>query len=668
MGLLMAVTDYCSPNDRIFLAVAQISALSFKVFSPWKSLRVAADSYARHFEYLLQRNGEIGTAKWLKRQAETANSLVEYEACTNELDRRQGHDQWKQERESIEPSYKPQLIEDKIHMLRDAATSGDRKEMAVVLQTALDRHLGGMDNVRLYKHSWFGTKHLVDDYINVAVQTIDSLVNSTIDSADDKTEIRESLDTLQAALNQHGRTALCLSGGALLGMKHIGIAKCLWECNLLPEIISGTSAGSIVAAIVCSSTDEEMFYTLEHFPKSNLAVFDPSGTKMPGWCANRLSTYWYTGRFFDPEFLRVVIKEWLKELTFREAYNKTHRVLNICVSKAHSAEPQILNYITAPDVLIWSAVCASCAVPGVFPEATIYVKDPITRKSKAWMEHAVSETFVDGSLDHDIPMRKLQEMFNVSWFMTSQVNPHVRPFLTREEEFTGAQPKLPWPTDGYLAILKHAVHDVLTHSAQILADLNFPPPMWRWAAVLNQQYTGNLNIFPTIRWLEMASMVSNPTPAYMRAATLDGERATWPKICRIKNTVAIELALQRAIRDMNERLHFSPEAMAAREQTRASRTGVRRGRGSSQPDFLSTRSLSRDSYPDDHNATTVTKTSSASSLLHRRNRSLGHLDFSAIPDKPARLQAPKQPMVSPYQAGYGEKSLSMTMSPSTTRS
>ena len=663
MGLLIAVTDFCSPNDRIFLAVARLSALSFKVFSPWQSLRNAADTYARHFEYLLQRDGEIGTAKWLKSQAEKARSLVEYEGLTNELDRRQGHDEWKKQRESIEPTYKPQLIEDEMRIMRDLLAGGNCKELGMVLQVALDRRLGGMDNVRLYKHSWFGTKQLVDDYIFVATDAIESFVGLTFGSAGSKPDIiRDSLDTLQLALNHHGRTALCFSGGALLGMKHIGIAKTLWECNLLPEIISGTSAGSIVAAIICSSTDDEMLVTLERFPQSNLAVFDPEGTQTCGWCVNRLSTFWHTGRFFNPQYLVVVMKEWLKDLTFREAYNKTHRVLNICVSKAHSAEPEILNYVTAPDVLIWSAVCASCAVPGVFPEATIYVKESTSKEIRAWMEHAVSQKFVDGSLDHDIPMRKLQDMFNVSWFITSQVNPHVRPFLTREEEFTGLQPKHPWPTEGYMAILKHAAHDILTHSAQMLADLGLPPLMWRWAAVLNQQYTGNLNIFPEIRWSELATMVSNPTPEYMMAATLDGERATWPKICRIKNSVAIELALQRAIRDMSERLHFSPEAIAAREQTRAGGARARRGRGS-QPEFLRPRSLSRDSCPTDQTGGSLQRTPSAGSLLHRRNRSLGHFEIAVNQDKSARPQAASQPKLSPYQVGLEDKLLTMTMAP-----
>jgi len=307
--------------------------------------------------------------------------------------------------------------------------------------------------------------------------------------------------------------------------------------------------------------------------------------------------------------------------------------------------------------LIWSAVCASCAVPAIFPEATIYQKDPITKKEVVWMESAVSQTFVDGSLDHDIPMRMLKDMFNVSWFITAQVNPHVRPFLAKEEEFCGKQPNTGEPNPGYVSILKRFVHDALTHGAQQLADAGFPPSTWRWAAVLNQQYTGDLNISPKIRWMELATMVANPTPDYLLAATRDGERATWPKVCRIKNTVAIELALQRGIRDIVERLHFSPEAMAARERSRASRGRWLRGRP--QPQFLRPRSLSNDNRREGDDDDRTSSSVDPGSLKHRRNRSLGHLEMTSVAEMTSRPHTPPLPLLSP-QAGVNESSLVMT--------
>ena len=48
------------------------------------------------------------------------------------------------------------------------------------------------------------------------------------------------------------------------------------------------------------------------------------------------------------------------DMTFEEAYRKTGRILNITLSSSTKKAPPILvNYITAPNVVISSAVVAS---------------------------------------------------------------------------------------------------------------------------------------------------------------------------------------------------------------------------------------------------------------------------------------------------------------------
>jgi Predicted esterase of the alpha-beta hydrolase superfamily len=54
-----------------------------------------------------------------------------------------------------------------------------------------------------------------------------------------------------------------LSGGAVLGYFHVGVLKALFEQGLLPSIISGSSAGSLVAAIVCSHDDDQVLECLD---------------------------------------------------------------------------------------------------------------------------------------------------------------------------------------------------------------------------------------------------------------------------------------------------------------------------------------------------------------------------------------------------------------------
>lgn len=52
---------------------------------------------------------------------------------------------------------------------------------------------------------------------------------------------------------------LTLSGGGMRGIAHIAVLKALEEYNLKPDIISGTSAGSIVGAFYSfGKTPDEM--------------------------------------------------------------------------------------------------------------------------------------------------------------------------------------------------------------------------------------------------------------------------------------------------------------------------------------------------------------------------------------------------------------------------
>ena len=45
---------------------------------------------------------------------------------------------------------------------------------------------------------------------------------------------------------------LCLSGGGVKGAAHVGVIKALEENNIKIDYISGTSSGSIVAALYAS--------------------------------------------------------------------------------------------------------------------------------------------------------------------------------------------------------------------------------------------------------------------------------------------------------------------------------------------------------------------------------------------------------------------------------
>ena len=55
-----------------------------------------------------------------------------------------------------------------------------------------------------------------------------------------------------------GQSALCLSGGGSFGYYHFGVLKAFLDAGLLPRVITGTSAGGLVAALCATRTDHEL--------------------------------------------------------------------------------------------------------------------------------------------------------------------------------------------------------------------------------------------------------------------------------------------------------------------------------------------------------------------------------------------------------------------------
>jgi len=97
------------------------------------------------------------------------------------------------------------------------------------------------------------------------------------------------------------------------------------------------------------------------------------------------------------------------------------------------------------------------------------------------------------------------------------------------------------------------------HRLQQIADTGiFPNLVTKGKSILSQRYSGDINIFPKINYADFPRVLSNPTTEYMKGCMLTGRRATWPKLSRIQNHVAIELALDETIQKLKGQLVFSP--------------------------------------------------------------------------------------------------------------
>jgi len=265
---------------------------------------------------------------------------------------------------------------------------------------------------------------VIEDYISEVQEALHFLLRAENPLIPDS----HKLDQLTCLRQAYGRTALLLSGGGTLGMNHVGVLAALMERKMLPRIISGTSAGSIVAAGCCTRTDDELPQLLNDFIHGDLDVFQDSTN--PETVYDHIARLLKIGVWADISYLTRVMQELVGDLTFQEAYNRTRRILNITVSSASVYElPRLLNYLTAPHVLIWSAIAASCSVPFIFSSSELMAKDPKTGLPQPW--NASPQRWIDGSVDNDLPISKLSELFNVNHFIVSQVNPHIVPFLEK---------------------------------------------------------------------------------------------------------------------------------------------------------------------------------------------------------------------------------------------
>ena len=282
-----------------------------------------------------------------------ATNHVDWEAAAAELDELEGNNQWKSISQSAD--YDAPLVEARLKQLDDARISCDIGRMLFLIRTSLTRDLGDMGNLRMYKHSHIGTKDLIERYITSALETLDALLDVSAKAKCDGMESKYILEQVLSSRQAFGRSALLLSGGATFGMNHIGVLKTLWEAHLLPRIISGASAGSIVCAVVCTRNDEDIPHLLSTFCDGDLAVFEEDGNE--DGLLRKAARFLKHGALYDISHLTRIMKDLLGDITFQEAYNRTRKILNICVSSASLFElPRLLNYITAPNVLIWSAV------------------------------------------------------------------------------------------------------------------------------------------------------------------------------------------------------------------------------------------------------------------------------------------------------------------------
>lgn len=458
-----------------------------------------------------------------------AGDYATWREVATELDRLEGGETWKQDDTSEDYDYL--LIQERLQQMRQLRRRGDARRLTFDLYEGLHGNLANISSPVLYSVARLGTKKLVEDYLHEVVRCLDFICAGDFPDFG----FEDKVEFFRRTAAAFGRSALMLSGGGTLGLFHLGVIKALNSQGLLPRVMSGASAGSIIASAVAVRQDHEI-----------AALFEPGGLNLEAFQALGWRERLKGGAMMDSTQLERCLEQNIGGLTFAEAFARSRRIVSITVSPAEPHQQgRLLNYLTAPHVLLKRAVLASCAVPGVFAPVQLQARD----YDGQLVPYMPSKRWVDGTLSSDLPMLRLARLHNVNHYIVSQTNPHVVPFLREEEHLRRgfaplAQELVKSGSGGAVRLVRKYLDP--NGSGKLLRQLD---------GIMRQRYSGDINIFPAAQPRRMLRIFSNPSDADIQAYIRDGERATWPKLERIRLQTQISRAFEDCIRLLREREH-----------------------------------------------------------------------------------------------------------------
>ncbi len=454
------------------------------------------------------------------------------------LDEIEGKTEWRSEDET--PDYDFRLIRERLGELRNLREQQRVGELVFALHEGLHGNLGNIANPALYRYCRVGTKLLLEAYLNEVAICLNYLCDNDFEEFPDHQKIL----FFKRTGTSFGRSALMLSGGATLGMFHVGVVKALVSEGILPRVVSGSSAGSIIAGMLAARTDAEV---LDYLQAENM--------DLEAWQGLDFRTAVKRKALMNPRQLERCLQANMGDYSFEEAFERSRRIVGITVSPIDQHQQgRLLNYLTAPNVLIRRASLASCAVPGVFP--------PVMLQAKNYAGEVVgympTKKWQDGSLRSDLPMLRLARLQNVNHYIVSQTNPHVVPFMMKEQRRRKGMM-------AFLSELAKTSYGVYSkHVIETARDHMDPEGLGRIIekvhAVTNQRYAGDITMFPAQPPRKLLKLLSNPSLEDMREFIDEGERATWPHLERIRNSTVISRSFESCLQRLKDRGVSRPAA------------------------------------------------------------------------------------------------------------
>ena len=459
-----------------------------------------------------------------------ATTYEEWLTIATKMDTQEDRISWRKQDES--DIFHSSLLREHINIMREYRANKEGLKLIDVVQESLSRHSWELNTPELYKKAYSGTKYIISEYF----QEIENSINFICDNDFSGITDNDKLKIFEEGNRIHGNTALILSGGASFGIYHLGVVKALHEQNLLPRIIAGSSMGAIVAAAACGKTDEELtryFANPKAIHRVAIKMREPKDI---------LSA----GTVMDPSQLMEHIESNIGDFTFKEAYEKSGRTLNISVSATRKRQrPRVLNHFSTPNLLIEHSALASCALPGIFPPVTLLQKNN-TGEVVPYME---SETWIDGSVHLDVPMQRIIRLHNVSRSIVSQANPHVIPFVVEEKK----QGLFPFMQDLISSTLQAPLLKFMDLGVELSEKMPWLSVVDKARSMIDQEYRGDINIYYPMTLESVSKIMTNPTQEEFEDYIRKGELATWPKITFIRDQMHLNKVLEGCIKKLQDK-------------------------------------------------------------------------------------------------------------------
>lgn len=428
-------------------------------------------------------------------------------------------------------------IRNRYDMLRRLREEGNDAALLFALNEGIHGNMGGMGRNSLYQRAKFGTKQLIVDYVEEVSRSLKYL--ATQKSA--TLTLEDKVEFFQRASHCFGRSALMMSGAGSLLYFHLGVVKALWEQGVLPPILSGASGGAFVAALVGTHTHKELS-----------KIFDPDFLELE--VEKELGFFKAFSILkagpMPVEEMKAVYERLIPDLTFQEAYELTGYQINISVAPAERHQTsRLLNAITSPNVLIREAVIASSSVPGFYPPAPLAAKNAEGEKQP----YLSGRRWVDGSVSEDLPIKRLVRLYGVNHTIASQTNPMALPFIVEHKEKEEA-------LDILKGMMLSSAKQISLASAKILKkpisrSSSLSKLVNTWVSLISQTYTGDINILPPNKLFNPVQLMQFRSKDEMLAMIRDGERATWPKIEKIRIQTQISRTLDSIIDTLEQEIY-----------------------------------------------------------------------------------------------------------------